>query len=62
MKIISNTRENDFGFNIASDIFTKESTSIMLIGKKNNSTPFHLDWARAKNWCISLEIKVSSNN
>ena len=52
-------REKDYGFNVGADIFTKAGTSVILVGKEGNNSKFHLDWARAKNWCISLQLKVS---
>ena len=58
IKIFKHFRDKDWGFNIGNDIFTKEQTMIVLIGNKDHYSPFHLDWARAKNWAILLHIKV----
>jgi hypothetical protein len=52
-------RKDDWGWNLAGDIFDKKSTVLILIGNTKRSpsqTKFHLDWSRAKNWAIQLHV------
>jgi hypothetical protein len=52
-------RKDDWGWNLAGDLFDKKGTVLVLIGNPKRSpsqTKFHLDWSRAKNWAIQLHV------
>ena len=47
LEFLTSMRSDDWGCNIASDIFDIGTTAIVIIGNAKDNTPFHLDWTKA---------------
>jgi len=56
---VDSMRKKDFGVQIALDIWSLPSTTLILIGNtspKPTQTGWHLDWAHARNWAVLLQV------
>jgi hypothetical protein len=52
-------RKKDWGVEIALDIWSLPSTTLLLIGNTSprpTQTGWHLDWAHARNWAVLLQV------